>query len=361
MIENNSNQNVTQSTTALSQVSQATQVSRVIDTSRDSDVDQQAVAQTVKQAQNNQVNSETNGSSQPINSENTLQIAPKVAATMSSQDVNHEPQGGSNVKLSENLAAINDTNNDTKQPQTGASQQQDGTVKPTASKEVQVVSKQNQITSNVQALSQSAVQSVAKTAQDSKATVNQNKINIGIKNQHTPISKSNSDIDNPVRYTLRFAAVPQARDANDVPNRSLGIDISDYQDTSIVNEMKNKGDKFVIVKVSEGLSNGGATSAGDKIKAAENAGMEVQGYHFARFGGDTNEAVKEAVHAVANAEYYGLPKGSYLACDYEAGASGSVSANTNAIIAWMNKVKESGYTPLLYSGAYYLKLFKITC
>lgn len=143
--------------------------------------------------------------------------------------------------------------------------------------------------------------------------------------------------------------------ASEVPNRSLGIDISDYQNDDIIYTLHNDGAKFVIVKVSEGMSNGGATSAGSKINIAKSLGMEVQGYHFAHFGGDVNQARQEGIHAVANAKYYGVPLGSYLACDYEVDASGSVSANTQAIEAFMDEVKQGGYIPLLYSGAYYLK------
>lgn len=154
----------------------------------------------------------------------------------------------------------------------------------------------------------------------------------------------------------------QARDAqingfraNEVPSHSLGIDISDYQENDVIYTLHNDGAKFVIVKVSEGMSNGGATSAGSKISIAKNLGMEVQGYHFAHFGGNINQARQEGIHAVANAKYYGVPLGSYLACDYEVDASGSVSANTQAIEAFMDEVRQGGYIPLLYSGAYYLK------
>ncbi len=48
------------------------------------------------------------------------------------------------------------------------------------------------------------------------------------------------------------------------------------------------------------------------------------------------------------------PKGSIVALDYEAGASGNKQANTNAIIYGLQRVKAAGYTPVLYSGKYYL-------
>lgn len=48
------------------------------------------------------------------------------------------------------------------------------------------------------------------------------------------------------------------------------------------------------------------------------------------------------------------PKGSIVALDYEAGASGNKQANTNAILYGLRRVKAAGYTPVLYSGKYYL-------
>ena len=48
------------------------------------------------------------------------------------------------------------------------------------------------------------------------------------------------------------------------------------------------------------------------------------------------------------------PKGSIVALDYEDGASNSVTANTNVILAQMKLIKDAGYTPMLYSGKAYL-------
>lgn len=43
------------------------------------------------------------------------------------------------------------------------------------------------------------------------------------------------------------------------------------------------------------------------------------------------------------------PKGSIVALDYESGASGDKSANTDAILYGMRRVKAAGYTPMYYS------------
>lgn len=48
------------------------------------------------------------------------------------------------------------------------------------------------------------------------------------------------------------------------------------------------------------------------------------------------------------------PKGSIVALDYEAGASWSVEGNTDAILTGMRQIRDSGYTPMLYSYRPYL-------
>ena len=164
-----------------------------------------------------------------------------------------------------------------------------------------------------------------------------------------------SQINPATAYRHQLRAYQQSFSADVVPSHSTGIDVSDYQDNDVIYTLHNDGAKFVIVKTSQGSSNGGAVHAGEKIQIAKNLGMEVQGYHYATFGGNVAQAQREGIHAVANAKYYGVPTGSYLACDYETGASGSVSANTQAVEAFMDEVEKGGYIPLLYSGYYYLK------
>lgn len=153
-----------------------------------------------------------------------------------------------------------------------------------------------------------------------------------------------------------YAAVPNLNLATrSVPSRSLGIDVSAYQGTDLTQYAKD-GAKYAIVKLSEGTSYYNPNAAG-QIKSAEQNGMLAMGYHFARFGASTSQADAEAKHAIANAEAYGLPKGSYLACDYEegCGAGSNAEANTAAVLQFMKDVKNAGYIPLLYSGQYFMK------
>lgn len=118
------------------------------------------------------------------------------------------------------------------------------------------------------------------------------------------------------------------------------IDVSSYQSADLTAICQAAGTRNTIIKVSEG------TSYLSPARFTQTQTSEPIGYyHFARFGGDTNQAVAEANFFISN-----LPaKAPYLVCDYEDGASGSVQANTNAVIAFMDKCAQAGYKPIYYS------------
>ena len=48
------------------------------------------------------------------------------------------------------------------------------------------------------------------------------------------------------------------------------------------------------------------------------------------------------------------PKGSIIALDYEDGAGPSAQANTDNVLYSMRRIMDAGYTPVLYSGKYYI-------
>lgn len=138
-----------------------------------------------------------------------------------------------------------------------------------------------------------------------------------------------------------------------VKSRSYGVDVSVYQSSS-VKAHANAGAQFAIVKVSEGTSYRNP-KAKAQISSAKANNMLPMAYHFALFGANSGAAVAEANYAVSSARAMGLPKGSYIACDWETGDGNNVNggrdASANAIIAFMKRVKANGYKPLLYSGA----------
>lgn len=150
--------------------------------------------------------------------------------------------------------------------------------------------------------------------------------------------------------------VHAAKKKKSVNARSYGVDVAVYQSSS-VKSSANAGSQFAIVKVSEGTSYRNP-KASAQIASAQSNSMLPMAYHFALFGANKSRAVAEAKYAVASAQASGLPKGSYIACDWETGdgnvVTGGKTASANAIIAFMQQIKDSGYQPLLYSGAYLL-------
>lgn len=140
----------------------------------------------------------------------------------------------------------------------------------------------------------------------------------------------------------------------EVKARSYGVDVASYQ-SSIVSYA---GAKFAIVKLTEGTSYLNP-KAGQQIKSAKAHGYYVGGYFYANHSGSVTQARAEAKYAVAKAKTLGIPSGAVLADDFEQGSgnnvNGSATANTDAIIAAMQVIKEAGYKPLVYSGAYVLR------
>lgn len=140
----------------------------------------------------------------------------------------------------------------------------------------------------------------------------------------------------------------------EVKARSYGVDVASYQSSSV----SYAGAKFVLVKLTEGTSyiNPKASS---QIKSGNSHGLLVGGYFYANHSGSVSRARAEAKYAVEKAKALGVPSGSYIADDFEQGSgnnvNGSATANTDAIIAAMQVIKEAGYKPLIYSGAYVLR------
>ena len=132
-----------------------------------------------------------------------------------------------------------------------------------------------------------------------------------------------------------------------VSKRSYGVDVASYQSTSV----NYTGATFALVKLTQGTDylNPKATA---QIKSAKANGLLVGGYFYANHSNSVSRARSEAKYAVAKAKALGIPVGSYLADDWEQGSGNSVnggaSANTDAVIAAMQVIKEAGYKPLIY-------------
>lgn len=107
-------------------------------------------------------------------------------------------------------------------------------------------------------------------------------------------------------------------------------------------------DEFAIAQIGGtygGRLNWQSTYA-SQIRTILAKGRRAGAYIWYQVGGSQSIA-KAALDAFL--PHIGLPKGAIVALDYEAGASGSMLANTNAILYGMRRIKAAGYTPLYYS------------
>ncbi|CNF76078.1 TPA: lysin [Streptococcus agalactiae] len=119
------------------------------------------------------------------------------------------------------------------------------------------------------------------------------------------------------------------------------IDVSAYQQADLTTTCQQAGTTKTIIKVSESLA-----WLSDRHQQQANTSDPIGYYHFGRFGGDSSLAQREADLFLSN-----LPskKVSYLVIDYEDSASSDKQANTNAVIAFMDKIANAGYKPVYYS------------
>ena len=140
---------------------------------------------------------------------------------------------------------------------------------------------------------------------------------------------------------------------SNVSSKSYGVDVASYQSTTV----SYTGAKFAIIKLTQGIDYLNP-KVDQQIKSAKANGLLVGGYFYANHSNSVSRARSEAKYAVAKAKALGIPEGSYLADDFEHGSgnnvNGSISGNTDAILAAMQVIKEAGYKPMVYSGAYVL-------
>lgn len=129
------------------------------------------------------------------------------------------------------------------------------------------------------------------------------------------------------------------------------VDVASYQSwmtQTEYNQLKAKGVKTVIVKLSQGTGYLNPYAA-TQIKYAKAAGLNVAVYHFATFNSATS-AKSEAQHVVASLQKLGLPKTTRVFADMEDQSTNvsSVAANLKQFWATLNA---SGYTDqAVYTG-----------
>lgn len=150
-----------------------------------------------------------------------------------------------------------------------------------------------------------------------------------------------------------FGVATQATTANQVQaaKGDIVLDWSVYQGN--YGKYGNAPSKAVIAQVG-GTYNGlyvVQSTYRTQVSSAIAAGKHAHTYIWYQVGGSIPVAKAAMDKFLPMVQ---TPKGSIVALDYESGASGNKQANTNAIIYGLQRVKAAGYTPVLYSGKYYL-------
>ena len=129
-------------------------------------------------------------------------------------------------------------------------------------------------------------------------------------------------------------------------SRAQGTDLSRYQGYTAVKGQAS--DEFAISQIG-GINTGGIyTQATYQAQVATGIaqGLRMHTYIWYQVGSDISKAKQCMDYFLPRVQ---TPKRSIVALDYEDGASCDQSANTDAIIYGMRRIKQSGYTPVYYS------------
>lgn len=127
----------------------------------------------------------------------------------------------------------------------------------------------------------------------------------------------------------------------------LGLDWANYQGANGVYP-PNVNIRFAFAQVG-GITGGvlyDQWTYNTQIQTILNKGQRAHTYIWFEVGGSTDLAKKVLDYHLPKVT---APKGSIVALDYESGASGNKTANTDAILYGMRRVREAGFTPMYYS------------
>lgn len=129
-------------------------------------------------------------------------------------------------------------------------------------------------------------------------------------------------------------------------SRAQGTDLSRYQGYTAVKGQAS--DEFAIAQIG-GVNSGGIYTQDtyhSQVATGIAQGLRMHTYIWYQVGSDISKAKQCMDYFLPRIQ---TPKNSIVALDYEDGASCNRSANTDAIIYGMRRIKQSGYTPIYYS------------
>lgn len=183
-----------------------------------------------------------------------------------------------------------------------------------------------------------------------------------------------------------FAAVPASNAPSDLKSddntlpRKDAVDIASYQSwmtQADFNSLKSSGVKSIIVKLTEG-TNYTNPYAANQIKMAQNAGLNVAVYHYARLTGANSQsaanslAIQEAAYFAKVAKSFGLSSNTVMIMDceqpYRDGSGNIIGPNpvtvdwATAGVQFSNQLKAQGYAnTIFYTSASWIGTNTATC
>jgi len=202
-------------------------------------------------------------------------------------------------------------------------------------------------------------------------------------------SKDSSSVTSSTTPNIRarsFAAAPTANvpsdlksDDNTLPRKDA-VDIASYQSwmtQADFNSLKTSGVKSIVVKLTEG-TNYTNPYAANQIKMAQNAGLNVAVYHYARLTGANSQsaanslAIQEAAYFVKIAKSFGLSSNIVMIMDceqpYRDGSGNIIGPNpitvdwATAGVQFANTLKANGYSNTkFYTSASWIGTDTATC
>lgn len=192
--------------------------------------------------------------------------------------------------------------------------------------------------------------------EDSSGNISENRFTLIVK-EPPKNSSSKSDKKKEV-ITTDFDEVLKKYKKN---NNKIGIDVSHFQGDIDFEKVKNSGVEFVYIRVGRGGGVGKKPVLDDKFKQNIEGFNKVKipvGIYFYSYAVNEKEAVKDAKWVIKQIKDYKVDL--EVAYDFEdwidfSEYNLSFYHLSQTAEAFNNKIKEAGYTGMLYSSKYYLE------
>lgn len=136
--------------------------------------------------------------------------------------------------------------------------------------------------------------------------------------------------------------------------REFGTDTSKYQGP---NAQKVKGsDTFSIAQIGGAVGNEiyDQWTYKTQVSTGIAMGLRMHTYIWMETGSNQMQTARMLNYHLPKIQ---TPKRSIVALDYEQGATSNVKANTDNVLYGMRRVRDAGYTPLLYTGKWFAKQY----